>query len=111
MERKTVGNPKSWAMRKRSSGAPYGLITTPSANGLIATAAKALGNRWATTAEAARPTKCLRFIQITIASVGPSCKIHWVPCKSMDPRWGRAHDQSNLLERMYHKYQQDQVSG
>ena len=34
--------------------------------GLSGVAARAAGNPWATIAEAARPTKCLRFIQITI---------------------------------------------
>src|ERR1700721_1279697 len=38
--------------------------------GLREVAAWALGNPWATIAEAARPTKCLRFIQITIGQPG-----------------------------------------
>src|ERR1700733_7446982 len=45
-------------------------MTTPRAMGLSGVAARAAGNPWATIAEAARPTKCLRFIQITIGQPG-----------------------------------------
>src|SRR5580692_2512420 len=45
-------------------------MTTPRAMGLSGVAARALGNPWATIAEVARPTKCLRFIQITIGQPG-----------------------------------------
>src|ERR1700722_10909313 len=98
MERKTVGKPSSCTVRKCSSGAPNGLITTPRANGFTGAATATRGNPWATTAEAARPTKCLRFIQITIASAGPSCKIGPVRCKGMDLRRRKAHPQSIPLD-------------
>src|ERR1700722_18493850 len=38
--------------------------------GLSGVAARAGGNPWTTIAEVARPTKCLRFIHITIGQAG-----------------------------------------
>ena len=67
-DRKQVGKPSSCTMRRRSSGAPYGLMTTPRAIGfgVEAMAARAGDEDLASKAEAVRPTNCLRFILITI---------------------------------------------
>src|ERR1700722_5913606 len=72
-------------------------MTTPRAMGLSGVAARATGNPWATIAEVARPTKCLRFIQITIGQPGQD-----LPAKnaSFAAKAWKASERGPMLEVM-----------